>query len=104
LQAHAFDKKIQYWRDAHGHEIDFVIPQSRDEIDAIECKWDPTQFDPASLKIFRSYYPLGSNYVISPLSIDGYAKSIRGLQVYVCNPGGWQKQREAKATTERELR
>ncbi len=96
LQAHAFDRKIQYWRDARGHEIDFVIPQSRDNIDTIECKWDPTQFDPASLKIFRSYYPGGSNYVVSPLSFEGYAKNIGGLKIYVCNPDGWRRRLEAQ--------
>jgi predicted AAA+ superfamily ATPase len=98
LQAHAFDRKIQYWRDARGHEIDFVIPQSRDNIDAIECKWDPTQFDPTSLKIFRSYYPGGNNYVVSPLSFEGYPKNIGDLRVYVCNPDGWRHRLEAQIT------
>lgn len=90
LLAHAYPWKIQYWRDAAGREIDFVMQRSRDEIDAIECKWDPTQFDPASLKLFRSYYPRGSNYLLSPLSVDGYFKQVSELEVYVCNPDGWK--------------
>jgi uncharacterized protein len=103
LQAHAFERKICYWRDTAGHEIDFVIPQNRNTIDAIECKWDPAQFDPSSLKIFRSYYPRGNNYVISPLGIDGYLKSIGSFQAYVCNPSGWQKHLETHVTMEEEL-
>lgn len=94
LQAHAPDSKIQYWRDAGGREIDFVIQQSRDVVDAIECKWDPNHFDPASLKLFRSYYPRGNNYLVSPLSVAGYHRQIRGLQVYVCNPDGWRVRME----------
>lgn len=88
LQAHAYDLDIKFWRDSAGHEIDFVISQSRDEVDAIECKWDPSHFDPGSLKLFRSYYPKGENFIISPLSTEGYSKRLGGLSVFICNPGG----------------
>lgn len=94
LQAHASESKIQYWRDAGGREIDFVIQRSREAVDAIECKWHPTQFDQAALKLFRSYYPGGNNYLVSPLSGDGYFRQIGGLQVYVCNPDGWRVRME----------
>jgi predicted AAA+ superfamily ATPase len=59
LQAHAHEWRLYYWRDATGREIDFVLPRSRDRIDAIECKWDPSHMDPAALRTFRSYYPRG---------------------------------------------
>ena len=91
LQAHAHARKIQYWRDAAGREIDFVIIRNREEIDAIECKWDPMQFDPVAMKVFRSYYPRGKNYLMSPLTIAGYMKKVSGLDIYICNPDGWQK-------------
>jgi hypothetical protein len=91
LQAHAHTWKIQYWRDAAGREMDFVMQRSRDEIDVIECKWEPTQFDFASLKLFRSYYPRGNNYLLSPLTVDGYPKQFGELHVYVCNPDGWKR-------------
>ena len=90
LQAHAYQWRIQYWRDSAGREIDFVMVRNRDEIDAIECKWDPMQFDPTAMKMFRSYYPRGKNYLLSPLTIAGYAKKVSGLDIYVCNPDGWQ--------------
>jgi hypothetical protein len=91
LQAHAYQWTIQYWRDAAGREIDFVIVRNRDEIDAIECKWDPMQFDPTAMKVFRSYYPKGKNYILSPLTIPGYTKKVSNLDIYVCNPDGWQR-------------
>lgn len=90
LQAHAHEWRLHYWRDAAGREIDFIIPRSRDHVDAIECKWEPRQFDPAPLKVFRSYYPRGANYVVSPIGKLGYHKKVAGLEVYVCSPEGWR--------------
>jgi len=89
LQAYAYDHDIQYWRDTAGREIDFVIQRNRDSVDAIECKWDPKQFDVSSLKEFRSYYPGGNNYLICPDAGAGYEKEIKGLKVFVVNPRQW---------------
>ena len=91
LQAHAYDYQIQYWRMSDGREVDFVIARSRDTVDAIECKWNQEQFDPASLKLFRALYPKGNNYLICPLFAPGYLKKIAGMNIYVCNPAGWQE-------------
>jgi len=96
LQAHAHTWKLHYWRDASGREIDFVVPRTRDRVDAIECKWDPASFEPAPLKLFRSYYPRGTNYLVSPLGTGGYAKKVAGLEVYVCNPDGWRQRAKAQ--------
>ena len=91
LQAYGHEWRIQYWRDTAGREIDFVLVRNRDRVDAIECKWDPSQFDPAAIKVFRTYYPKGGNYLLSPLTIPGYLKKVSGLDIYVCNPEGWRK-------------
>ncbi len=91
LQAHAHEWRLNYWRDAAGREIDFVIPRSRDRVDAIECKWDPAAFDAAPLKVFRSHYPRGTNYLISPVGTPGYKKTVAGLELYVGNPEAWRK-------------
>jgi hypothetical protein len=91
LQAHAHESQIQYWRLADDREVDFVIARAKDEVDAIECKWSPEQFDPSGLKLFRAWYPRGSNYILSPISVPGYAKRISGMEVYVCNPTGWRE-------------
>lgn len=94
LEAHVPDVSIQYWRTTGEREVDFIIPRTRDEVDAIECKWSPDHLDSSGLKLFRTLYPKGNNYVISPISGTGYARRISGIEVWVCNPAGWlRKQR-----------
>lgn len=88
LQAHLPDARLHYWRDKVGHEVDFVVVRGRDEADAIECKWDPAQLDPVGLKAFRSWYPRGVNYVVSPLSVPPYSRRYGALTVKVCDPTG----------------
>ena len=92
LLAYGHQWKIHYWRDASGREIDFIISRNHNEVDTIECKWDPAQFEPAAVKLFRSYYPPGKNYLLCPLSVPGYQKKVSGLDIYVCNPNGWRAQ------------
>jgi len=86
LQAHFPDTPVRYWRDKPGHEVDFVLAHRRDEVDAIECKWDPGAFDPVSFKLFRSYYPKGRNYLVTPSGDPAYDKRYGDLDVRVCTP------------------
>lgn len=78
--------QIRYWRDRSGHEIDFVVPRGRDECDAIECKWNPDEFEPKSLGVFRKLHPRGHNYVVSPEVERSYSRSFDDLDVLVCAP------------------
>ncbi|MBI4863364.1 MAG: ATP-binding protein [Candidatus Riflebacteria bacterium] len=96
LQAHAHPWTIRYWRDTGGREIDFVVQRSRDEVDAIECKWDPAQFDAAALRVFRGHYPRGMNYLVVPLDPRGHVKRVSGLEVHVCDPDGWLRDVERR--------
>jgi hypothetical protein len=66
--------------------VDFVLAHRRDEVDAIECKWDPSAFDSATLKVFRDYYPKGRNYLVTPSGGSGYVKQFGTLEVRVCTP------------------
>lgn len=86
LQAHFPDTPIRYWRDKPGREVDFVLARRRDEVDAIECKWDPGAFDSSALKLFRSYYPNGRNYLVTPSGDPAYTKRYGNLEVRVCTP------------------
>jgi hypothetical protein len=65
LHAHLGPGAIHYWRSKHGNEVDFVLARRGQPPTAIECKWSAAEFDPASLKAFRSRYLKGSNYVVS---------------------------------------
>lgn len=88
LQAHLPDLPAQYWRDKIGREVDFVIVRNRDQVDAIECKWNPSEFDAAGIKAFRARYPAGNNYLVCPLSVPSYPKLIGELELCVCDPAG----------------
>jgi predicted AAA+ superfamily ATPase len=68
------DHTLRYWRDKSGREVDFVIRGSRQQADAIECKINPDRFDPAHLAVFRSLYPGGKNYVVSPAVKASYQR------------------------------
>lgn len=91
LEAHVHNVPIQYWKTVDDREIDFIIPRTRDEIDAIECKWSPDRFDASAFKLFRAQYPKGNNYIISPVSDPGYAKRISDVEVWISNPAGWHQ-------------
>jgi len=91
IQAQGDESRVQYWRDAAGREVDFVIPRTRDAVDIIECKWKPEELDPSAARTFRIYYPRGHNYLLSPGAGSGYAKRIKGLEFFVCNPDGWRE-------------
>lgn len=63
LQAQLQTRKINYWRDKRGHEIDFVFAGRNRPPIAIECKWSASDFDPSNLKVFRRQYNQGKNFV-----------------------------------------
>ncbi len=86
LQAHFHEATIRYWRDKSGREVDFVLATGRDTVDAIECKWDPKAYDTSALKIFRSYYPKGKNYLVCPSADPGYDAHIASMKFRVCTP------------------
>lgn len=88
LQARLPDAGLHYWRDKTGREVDFVIPRNRDVVDAVECKWDPLEFEISGLKAFRALYPSGSNYLVSPLTVPSYLKRFGEIAVKVCDPSG----------------
>ena len=58
-------RKICYWRDKRGHEIDFIIIDRNKHLSAIECKWSTNDFDPKNIIAFRRQYPLGENYLVA---------------------------------------
>ncbi len=90
LQALRPEAQVQYWRDAEGREIDFVIPGDRGAVDAIECKWSVDEFESKTLRLFRSYYPRGRNFLIVPRSGEPYPKAYGDLVITVASPSVWE--------------
>ena len=58
-------KKVYYWRDKRGHEVDFVMAARGRAPTAIETKWRVDNFDSKNLQAFRRIYQNGINYVVS---------------------------------------
>jgi predicted AAA+ superfamily ATPase len=68
------EEHVFYWRDKSGHEIDFVITGKRNAVAAVECKINPDKFRPENLAAFRSKYPHGDNWVLSPAVKTSFKK------------------------------
>jgi predicted AAA+ superfamily ATPase len=65
LMANRQSRDVSYWRDKHGHEVDFVFAPRRRKPLALECKWSANDFDPANLQAFRRQYPQGDNILVA---------------------------------------
>jgi uncharacterized protein len=74
------NRNLFYWRDKSGREVDFVIRDTRQQADAVQCKINPDSFEPAALFVFRSLYPEGRNYVLSPHVKTAYQRRYGGLR------------------------
>ncbi|MBI4584233.1 MAG: ATP-binding protein [Planctomycetes bacterium] len=72
---------IHFWRDKQKREVDFVIPRSRGACDAFECKWDAASFEVKGLAEFRSNYPKGRNFVVSPQAMAPYSRDMLGMDI-----------------------
>ncbi len=90
--------KIHYWRDKQGRELDFVLPRTRDEVDVIECKWQPDAFDPATLAVFRTAYPKGCNLVVSPAT-EVHRRRFAEHEVIFCSPAELRSPRYSVGTS-----
>jgi len=95
LQAQFPDTPIRYWRDKQGHEVDFILSHGRDEVDAIECKWNSDAFDGTALETFRQFYPKGRNFLVTPSGTPGYIKRYGKLEAKVCTPSDLRPPQEA---------
>lgn len=75
-----------------GAEVDFVMVRNRDEIDAIECKWDPSSLDPAPLMTFRSLLSKREELSADPIRRDLFPeKRFGGLEAQICTPSHLMK-------------
>jgi hypothetical protein len=81
-------RRISYWRDKRGHEVDFVYVRRGKAPVAIECKWSADEFDPGNLLAFRRQYAAGENYVVARDVDRDHTRSIQGVNVkFVALPG-----------------
>ena len=88
LQARFQTRRIRYWRDKRGHEVDIVWSVARKEVVAVECKWSADEFDPTNLGAFRRRYPAGDNLVVAQDVDRGFRKRFGDLVVRFVGLGG----------------
>ena len=78
---------VLYWQDKARREVDFVIRRTGGRLDVVECKINPDKLQPAPIETFRRRYPLGDNYVATPLAGNPYTIKRGGLAFTVCSGG-----------------
>jgi uncharacterized protein len=64
IHARLQTRRVNYWRDKHGHEVDFVYVRRGHPPIAIECKWSADGFEPAALRSFATHYPKAECLVV----------------------------------------
>jgi uncharacterized protein len=74
-------RKIFYWRDKRGHEIDFVFARRGAPPTAIECKWSAAQFEIRNFKAFRQNYEPGKSLVVCQDVERSFARDYDGIEV-----------------------
>jgi predicted AAA+ superfamily ATPase len=78
--------RLHFWRDKSQREVDFVVPFSRDRVDAIECKWNPATFAVEGIAAFRANYPQGRNFVVCPNLTKSYTRRMKNLTIEFTSP------------------
>jgi uncharacterized protein len=76
---------LRFWRDEKKNEIDFIL-NNGSSITAIECKFDYNKFNPKAMHVFRSVYPIGKNYVLSPNIKNSFLKKFDSIEVNFLKP------------------
>jgi len=81
MHAHLRSRKINYWRDKQGHEVDFVYSTGASKLLAIECKWSEKEFSPKNLKIFVKHYRNAECFAICSDTTLSHTRDFGGLKV-----------------------
>ncbi len=87
LCSHLNSDDIYYWQDKSRREVDFVVRQSANRADVIECKINPEKLDVSPIQAFRNLYPAGENFVMSPGVKGPYGFRGGELVFTACNTG-----------------
>lgn len=84
IQAHLQTRRIGYWRDKRGHEIDFVLARRGEAPLALECKWSADDVNLANLKAFAGRYPKASLRVVAQDVDRSYQRRTEAFTVTYC--------------------
>ena len=85
LLSHFNESVVYYWRDKSQREFDFVIRRDSENLDVYECKINPDEFSGAAIEAFRSQYPNGNNFIITPLVKQTYQIRRNNIVLTACD-------------------
>lgn len=81
IHARSQSSAVHYWRDKHGHEVDFVLADPGKHPSALECKWSASDFNSSNLRAFRRRYPEGANWVVAADVERPFVRRERGVEI-----------------------
>lgn len=84
LQAQLQTRRIGYWRDKRGHEVDLVLARRGRAPLAVECKWSADDVDLVNLKAFAHQYPTAEIRVVAQDVGQPFQKRSDSLTVTYC--------------------
>lgn len=84
IQARLQTRRIGYWRDKRGHEIDFVLARRGQTPLALECKWSANDVDLTNFKAFSLRYPKADLRVIAHDVDRSYQRRTEAYTVTYC--------------------
>lgn len=87
MHAELQTRKIHYWRDKRGHEIDFVIKHRQEYPIAIECKWKmrEEEAEKRNIQAFLTQYPRSRVYIVASDVGRTYHKKIDSHEITIVN-------------------
>jgi uncharacterized protein len=97
IHGHLQTRDVRYWRDKHGHEVDFVLARRGKPPIAIECKWSADKFEPGGLTVFGKRYPKATAYVVAHDVDRPFQRKAGELAVEVLNATHLMQRLTAKA-------
>lgn len=81
IQAATQSRDVRFWRDKHGHEVDFVwAPRGRQPL-AVECKWSADRFSPEGAQAYARAYPEAEIVVVSQDVERAFRRKLGGAEV-----------------------
>jgi uncharacterized protein len=81
IVARTQSRRVLYWRDKQGHEVDFVLARRSGPPAAIECKWSSKDFDATGLRSFGARYPGAPSFVVASDVVRSFTRAFGDTQV-----------------------
>ena len=86
LRSIVSDRRLYYWRDKSGREVDFIVDRGDGKVDTVEAKIDPERIDLRNLRAFRALYPEGANYLAVPYAERPRRLRLEDIEIIICEP------------------